>query len=95
MISFGGGGSVGASGSVALTIVGGAMSGDSGDYLEDDNGNMIAAAEADATQDRNAGDNETHNGRDTSAKSNQLYADQYDQDASTLAETEFVCLRLM
>ena len=26
--------------------------------------------------------------RDTSAKSNQLYADQYDQDASTLAETE-------
>ncbi|EHI49802.1 hemolysin-type calcium-binding region [SAR116 cluster alpha proteobacterium HIMB100] len=93
VISFGGGGSVGASGSVALTIVGGAMSGDSGDYLEDDNGNMIAAAEADATQDRNAGDNETAvgndgNSRQTSAKSNQLYADQYDQEASTLAENE-------
>ncbi len=88
VISFGGGGGVGASGSVALTIVGGAMSGDSGDYLEDDNGNMIAAAETDATQDRNAGDNQTHEGRNTSAKSNQFYADQYDQDATTLAETE-------
>ena len=35
VISFGGGGSVGASGSVALTIVGGAMSGDSGGWFDE------------------------------------------------------------
>ncbi len=87
-ISFAGGAGDAGSGSVALTIIGGAMSGDSGDYLENDDGNMIAAVEDETTQDRNAGDNETHNGRKTSGKSNQLYASQYDQSASNLAESE-------
>ena len=98
-IAAAGGIGVGAAGSVAITLVGGSMSQDASDTFEkeDENGNntgnLLADAETSATRDRQEGDNASHDGNDASGKSNQLYADGYDNRANTLAEGEAVGLR--
>ena len=83
-IAAAGGIGVGAAGSVAITLVGGSMSQDASDTFEkeDENGNntgnLLADAETSATRDRQEGDNASHDGNDASGKSNQLYANGYD-----------------
>ena len=84
-----GGVGVGAAGSVALTLIGGTMSSDASDsFQKDSGGNLMTDAETAATSDRSAGNDDTHNGHQTSGKSNQLYASSYNTDADTLAESE-------
>ena len=86
------GGGAGVTGSIAITILGGGMSGDAGASLSDDDSNMVADAETEATRDRNEGDSETTVGNDGNSRETQVnltsYAAGYDNESSTLAETE-------
>ena len=82
-IAFAGGVGVGAAGSVALTLIGGGMSDNASDTLTNDNGNMLADAEANASKDR--GEYETDNDSANAMTNTRAYTADDDAEANQLA----------
>ncbi len=82
-IAFAGGVGLGAAGSVALTLIGGGMSDNASDSLTNDNGNMLADAEANASKDR--GEYETDNDSANAMTNTRAYTADDDAEANQLA----------
>ena len=81
-IAAAGGLGLGAAGSMALTLIGGSMSDNASDNLQNDNGDMVAEAAADAGEDRGNYDND-------SAKTNTAaYTEADDNETLALVATQ-------
>ena len=82
-IAFGGGVGLGAAGSVALTLIGGGMSDNASDTLTNDNGNMVADAEANTSKDR--GEYESDNDSANAMSNTRAYTEDDDAEANQFA----------